>query len=101
MEEVEDDLSQEKLPEDPPEAETIPVTSSRTFDDLVNINFSHLAPSLGITLKGLACLHTLKIRIDPHDQSSTFVATTTSWIPKAPAITASSPPPTNQRGAAT
>ena len=55
---TEDDLSQLKLHEDPPEAGNILASSSRTFDDLFDITFSHLAPSPGITLEGLAGLQT-------------------------------------------
>ena len=100
MEEVEDDLSQEKLHEDPPDASNVPATSSRTFDDWVNITFSHRAPSPGITLEGLAILHTPESRINPHDQSFTSVATTTSHIPEVLATTPSSPPPASQGGVA-
>ena len=90
---MEDDLSQEKTHEDPPEAGNVPTTSSETFNDLVNITVSHPAPSPVITLEGLASLHTLESRIDPHDQSSTSTATTTSHILDFPATTRSSPPP--------
>ena len=78
MEEVEDDLSQLKLHEEPPKAGNILASSFGTFNDLVNITFLHLAPSPGIALKGLAGLQTPESRIDPHDQSSTSAATTTS-----------------------
>ena len=76
--EVEDDLSQLKLHEDPLEATNIPVSSSETYDDLVTIHFSHPILSSGVTLEGLADLQTLESMIDPHDQSSTSAATTTS-----------------------
>ena len=93
LEEVEDILSQEKTHEDPPETGNVPTTSSRTFDDLVNITFSHPTPSPGITLKELASLHTSESRIDPHDQSSTFVTTRASQIPEAFIATPSFQPP--------
>ena len=67
VEEVEDDLSQVKPHKDPPQAGDIPATSSGTFDDLVNINFSHPLPSTGITLEGLAGLQTPESIIDPQD----------------------------------
>ena len=67
VEEVEDDLSQLKSHENPSQIGDILASSSRTFNDLVNITFSHPPPSLGITLKGLASLQTLKSRIDPQD----------------------------------
>ena len=101
MEEVEDDLSQLKFHEDPPEATNTPASSSRTYNDLVTINFSHPAPSPRITLKGLASLQTPKSRVDPHDQASTSAAATTSQTTATPPVTTSSPPPNNQGGAAT
>ena len=101
MEEVKDNLSQLKLHEDPLEAGNILASSFGTFDDLENITFSHFVPSPGITLEGLASLQTPDSRIDPHDQSSTSVAATTSRIPEAPPIIASSLLPTNQGGAPT
>ena len=101
MEEVEDNISQLKLHEDPPKAGNILASSFRTFDDLVNITFSHPAPSPGITLKGLAGLQTPESRIGLHDQLYTSTRATTSQTPKPPAVTASSPPPNNQGGAAT
>ena len=93
VEEVEDIPSQEKTLEDTPEAGNVPATSSRTFNNLVNITFSHPAPSPGIILKGLASLHTPESRIDPHDQSSTSITATTSQIPEALTATPPSPPP--------
>ena len=40
VEEVEDDLSQLKSHKNPPQTGDILVSFSRTFDDLININFS-------------------------------------------------------------
>ena len=50
-EDIEEDISQLKLHGDPPQAEDMPASSSRTFDNLVSIDFPHPAASPGITLK--------------------------------------------------
>ena len=101
VEEVKDDLSQLKLHEDCPKTTNIPATSSRTYDDLVTIHFSHPAPSPTITLEGLVGLQTPESRIDPHNQFSTSAAATSSQTTKALLVIASSPPLTNQGGVAT
>ena len=96
--EMKDALVQEKAHENPLETSNVPITSSVTFDDFVNISFRHPTPSPGITLDGLASLQTLESRIDSLDQSSTSITTTTSKTLEAPLVAKPSPSPVGQGG---
>ena len=99
VENTEEGISQLNLREDPPRFDDAPASSSSTFDDLVNINFIHLATSPGITLEGLVGLQTLKSRVDLVDQSLASIIATTSQAPEAPTITSFAPPSTSHGGA--
>ena len=97
---IEEDISQLKIYGHPALANDIPASSSRTFNDLVSIDFPHPVASPGITLEGLVRLQTPESRIDPMDQSSTSVVVTTSRVPEAPVATDPSHPPASQGGVA-
>ena len=101
VEEDEEDVPQLELHEDPPHVSDAPVSSSGTFDDLMSLDFSQAAASLGITLEGLAGLQTPESGINPLDQSSSSVATATAGVSEIPTIADPSLSSTSQGGAAT
>ena len=101
IEEVEKDIPQLELHEDPPRASDAPASSSGTFDDLLSLDLSQATTSPEITLEGLAGLQTPESGINPLDQSSSFVTTTTARVPEIPTVADPSLPSTSQGGAAT
>ena len=100
VEEVEVDVPQLELWQDPPQVADAPASSSGTFDDLMSLNFSQPAASPGITLEGLAGLQTPESGINPLDQSSSSVAMATVGISEIPTVADPSRPLASQGGAA-
>ena len=100
VEEVEMDVPQLELHEDPPQVGDAPTSSSGTFDDLMSLNFSQPAASPGITLEGLAGLQTPESGINPLDQSSSSVATAAAGVSEIPTVADPLFPSASQGGAA-
>ena len=100
VEEVEVDVPQLKLHEDPPQVGDAPASSSGTFDDLMSLNFSQAAVSPEITLEGLVGLQNPESGINPLDQSSSYVAMATARVSKIPTAADPSLPSASQGGAA-
>ena len=99
IEEFEEDTLQLELHEDPPRASDVPASSSRTFDDLVNLDFSKPITSLGISLEGLARLQTPESGINLLEQSSSSVIVATTRASEALIVVDPSSPLTTQGGA--
>ena len=97
--EVEEDIPQLELHEDPLRANDAPASSSETFDDLLSLDFSQTITSPGITLEGLAGLQTPESGINLLDQSSSSVIVATTRASEALVAVDPSPPSTSQGGA--
>lgn len=98
VEEIEMDFPQLQASKDPLPVFDIPASSSGTFDDLVSLNFSQPAVSPEITFEGLVGLQTPESGINPVDQQSSSVTTTTTGVPEAPTVAAPSHPSASQGG---